>query len=611
MKDIRAKLERGEFAEARSDLLARLDPEADFATQYKLARLMRRIPAAEFGLRPLRVAILPTSTVDQFAEILRLYLARDGFDAEFFIAEFDTVYQTALDPDSALYAFEPDLIWIFTNHRDLGLEPSADPSIEAARRMVEDAVERSDGLVQAIRRHSTAQIIRNNADRPLERVFGNLTAAVPCSHGALLARFNLRLAESSLPGTHVFDLGYLADWIGLGKWHDEAYWYHSKHAFGLNAVGRVAHAAARFIRGLKGLAYKCLVVDLDNTLWGGVIGDDGIEGVRLGEGDAEGEAFLAFQRYLKALKERGVILAVCSKNDPEIAEEAVRDHPAMVLTLGDFAVFACSWSNKADTIRAIAEALEIGLDSMVFVDDNPVERAQVRGELPMVAVPELPDDPALYVRTLDGQLYFEAAVFSEEDKARGRMYRDNAQRNQWKGQFSDIDGFLRDLAMEADVGDIDARHLPRVSQLINKSNQFHLTTTRYSESQLTDMLRDPAYEGMWFKLRDRFGDNGLVSAVLLNKRDDVIEVDTWVMSCRVLSRGMEDFIHNAMVATARESNAHVLRGRYIPTKKNNLVADLYGRLGWDFLGEDDGAFVWELPLHAAVLRENHIKRAGQ
>ena len=605
MKQIKLKIKEEKYKAAFLDLMSEVRPEQGFPEQFKISRLLQKIPNEELGLKPIKVALLTTSTVDHLAEILRLYLAKEGYSAEFYISEYGTIYQTALNPESELYAFNPDIIWTFINYRDLDLVPLTSLSLDEAAEEVAKAIEAINSLVKAIQRQCGAQIIINNSDRPLEREFGNLDVSLPCSRTALIQRFNLELGSSVPSGVLIFDLSYIAEKYGLQKWHDETYWHHSKHAFSLNAAGFVAHSMAKLIRGARGESRKCLVLDLDNTLWGGVIGDDGIEGIVLGQGNAEGEAFIAFQHYLKALKNRGVILAVCSKNQEEIASEAFRSHPEMVLQLEDFSAFICNWQNKADNIRDIADILEIGLESFVFVDDNPVERAQVRTELPIVAVPELPEDPAYYLRTLDQESYFEITAFSEEDKNRSAMYNGNAQRKVSKNKFSDIEGFLTDLSMKAQIGKFDQLNLPRISQLINKSNQFHLTTTRYSEIQLRKMISQKSYEGLWFKLQDRFGDNGLIAVIILHQIDDVLEVDTWAMSCRVLSRGVEDLVHNEIVNVGKERGVKKLRGRYIPTKKNKIVANLYGQLNWL---ECEHANTWEIAINDALLRKNYIER---
>lgn len=585
-----------------------LNPTADFVEQHRQSRRIAKRAHEAPDLRPIRIALLASSTVDHFIGVLNAYLMRDGFKAEFYVAEFNTMYQAALDPNSELYAFKPDIIWIFTNHRDLNfsLDTVTNPEQEIAE--CEEAISRFGTLWEGLREYSSARVILNNADRPEERILGNYDLRHSGSYTRRIARFNDKLVSAAPQEITIFDLSYLCANVGLARWHDRQYWYHSKHAFSPDSTGQVAHAAARLIRGLMGQAHKCLVLDLDNTIWGGVIGDDGVGGIILGQGDADGEAFLDFQRYAKALKARGVILAVCSKNEEENAKEAFERHPEMVLSLEDIAVFVCNWTNKAENISSIANTLDIGLDSIVFVDDNPAERSLVRELLPMVAVPEMPEDPALYCAALDRENYFELASFSTEDQNRGKMYRDNAHRKALQVKITDVETYLANLEMRCVTGKVGELTLPRATQLINKSNQFHLTTTRYSEKYLYDLLERPEYDCLYFQLEDRFGDNGLISVVILEEQDNAILVDTWVMSCRVLSRGVEDFIHNEIMAVARRRGVATAKGTYLRTQKNNLVADLFDRLGWTQIHEDDDRKNWEINPSSAKNRPNHIKR---
>ena len=574
--------------------------EDDFVTQRKYARLVNKLPKDGLELQPLKLALLASSTTDHFAEILRLWLALEGFDADIFQPPFGQTAQSVLDPASALYAFAPDMVWFFGNWRDLRMEvaPGAGrPEVEAA---VQAAVAEAAGLWHALQRHSPALIVHNNADIPAMDVFGHLEATVPWSRRSLLRRYNLALADALPPGVSLFDLDHLSACWGKDRWTDSRYWYHSKHAFAFDAAGTLAFQFARLAGAAKGLAKKCLVLDLDNTLWGGVIGDDGMDGIKLGNG-AAGEAFADFQDYARELKERGIILAVCSKNEDANAREPFERHPAMRLRLDDIAVFRANWNNKADNIREIAETLNIGLDSLVFADDNPAERLLVRDVLPMVTVPELPEDPALYAAALHRERLFETLSFSAEDRGRNDYYRANASRSDLRHAYADLAAFQKSLAMVAETGPIDSFALPRAAQLINKSNQFHLTTTRYGDAEIRAMLADPHWQGRHFSLKDRFGDNGLISVVLLQARGEDAVIDTWVMSCRVLGRGMEEFIANEMIRTAGAMGCRRLVGRYIPSKKNKLVADLYPRLGFaPVTGQTpDGATVWRLDVATA------------
>lgn len=597
------------FREAFANLAQVADPMDDLARQHRYVKLFQALPAGELDLKPLKIGVVATSSVEHLVDVFRFWLAKDGFDAKIHAAEFNTLDQTILDPANALYRFEPDVIWLFTNHRDVNTDLPFGCPTEKVDEWVQEEVQRFVHRWEAVQANSSAYVLQNNADLPLDRVFGNYEGSTPWGRTSILRQFNLRLTHAVTSGVTIFDLDYLSSVYGKRFWFDERYWYHSKHAFTLDAIGFVAFRMARLVKGIKGQAQKCIVLDLDNTLWGGIIGDDGVEGIKLGN-EAAGEAFVDFQKYLRKLKDRGLILTICSKNQEENARLPFENHPDMQLRLDDIAIFTANWNNKADNIREIADVLEIGLDSMVFLDDNPVERELVRSRLPMVAVPEMPEDPARFVRALDHCCYFEAITFSQEDGERNEMYRSNAQRKSMQKSYTDVSDFLRGLEMKAYVGEFDEMNLPRIAQLINKSNQFHLTTTRYSEAQIKAMAKDGNTLCRYFKLKDRFGDNGLISVVILKKQNAKdLFVDTWVMSCRVLARGMEDFIQNEMLFIGRQCGAQRLLGKYIPTKKNGLVAELYKRLGYRLLSNENGSTLWECPVEeGASMRKTFIEQ---
>jgi FkbH-like protein len=370
-----------------------------------------------------------------------------------------------------------------------------------------------------------------------------------------------------------------------------------------------AHSVASILSAQAGVGKKCLVLDLDNTLWGGVIGDDGLGGIRLGQGDPGSEAFSAFQKFIKALRTRGVILAVCSKNDESTAREAFEKHAEMDLRLEDISCFVANWDDKATNIRKIAQRLDIGLNSMVFVDDNPAERAIVRQLLPEVSVPELPADPSGYIWAVEKHRYFQVVSLSSEDLRRTDLYRANEARLDAQSSTQSIDEFLASLEMVARVAPIDATNLERSVQLINRSNQFNLTTRRYSSGEVLAMLQDPAWITRTVSLADRFGDNGLICVLLGRVAGEALSIDTWLMSCRVLKRGVELFLLEQILAIARARGLKRIVGEYIPTAKNALVRDHYRTLGftqvWD---AENGHTKWELAADGAELpSRTHIR----
>jgi FkbH-like protein len=537
--------------------------------------------------------------VDHFVDILRFWLIQQGFDAEFFVSEYNTIHQTVLDPQSALYAFKPDITVILINHRDINVEGISEVvTWDEMTARIDASLAGTKGLWDAVIEKTDSYVIQCNIALPLYRPMGNLEGSLLGGQQNYLRLFNLRLASFVRPGVTLFDMEYIAGMFGKGRWFDERYWYHSKHAFSLDATGIVACRMAKLVSAIKGQAKKCVVLDLDNTLWGGVIADDGIEGLALGNGP-DGEAFVDFQKYLLALKKRGVLLAVCSKNEEETAKIPFLSHPDMQIKLDDIVSFFANWKDKASNIREIAQALNIGLDSLVFIDDNPAERALVRESLPMVLVPEMPADPAEYIAALDREACFEMVSVSDEDRVRSSMYVQNALREDFKQKVSSVAEFLRDLNMEMSVEGIDPGNIQRTAQLINKSNQFHLTTTRYTEAQISALLSS-GWQARTFRLKDRFGDNGLISVFLVEPRGRDLFINTWVMSCRVLSRGVEEFIYNEMIDLARKKDCSRLIGEYIPTAKNKLVEGLYGRLGFYKIQDKAGTSLWGFDVNEAA-----------
>ena len=446
-----------------------------------------------------------------------------------------------------------------------------------------------------------------------EPLFGGYDRMVPGAPATVVTRLNNQVCEAAgRDGVLVLDIARASQRDGIDAWFDVGRWLQGKLEIAPQAAPLYGDLAARILGAQRGLSKKCLVLDLDNTLWGGVIGDDGLDGIVLGEGSAAGEAHLALQHYAKQLKERGVVLAVCSKNDAKIAEAAFRDHPEMVLRRSDFAAFQANWDDKAQNLKAIAARLNIGIDSLVFVDDNPIERARVRQSLPMVAVPELPEDPAHYVRCLAEAGYFEAVAFTAEDRDRAQSYAANAEREALLGSAESMEDFLRGLAMTAVYGPFTAVDHARVVQLINKTNQFNTTTRRYAGDEIARIMEEPDAVTLQFRLLDRVGDNGLVSTMILRPTpddDEALEIENWVMSCRVFGRELEYEAMNIAVEAAKERGARTLVADYIPTPKNDVISRLYPSLGFtevDSPTPANGATRWALDLADYVTRKTHI-----
>ena len=408
------------------------------------------------------------------------------------------------------------------------------------------------------------------------------------------------------------DILYLSAQVGQAAWFRNNYWYNFHMALSPTATVALAQNVAAIVKSVYGKSKKCLVLDLDNTLWGGVIGDDGVQNLILGRDHPVGEAFLDFQRYVKSLQRRGIILAVCSKNDPENAKEGF-SHPDSVLKLEDFSVFKANWDPKPDNIRAIAAELNIGLDSIVFVDDNPAERDFVTEQLPEVAVPNVGTDVSCFAEVLDHERYFEVDKVVQDDLNRSAYYSSNAQRSADRGKFSNYGEFLASLEMTAEIGPFLPVYLERITQLINKTNQFNLTTRRYTSAEVVAIAQDPAFLTLYGRLADKFGDNGLVSVLIGQVLDETLQVELWLMSCRVLKREMEFAMFDALVEQCQARGIRKIVGVYIPSKKNGMVAGHYESLGFRPMNEaSEGRELWSYDLPATYSpRTRYIRRTAE
>jgi FkbH-like protein len=457
-------------------------------------------------------------------------------------------------------------------------------------------VARWTSLWDLLAARTTARVIQWNFPVPDTTPFGHLGARLPGARPTLVQALNLRLGQAAGTMVGILDCERLSASFGKERWFDPRYWHLSKQAVALGAVPLVARHLAAVIAAHLGLSKKCLVLDLDNTLWGGVVGEDGLTGIRVG-GDAEGEAYVAFQEHVLALKARGVILAVCSKNNEADAKEPFEKHPEMRLRLEDISVFVANWESKPDQLRQIAKILDIGTDALVFVDDNPVEREAMRQLCPEIDVVALPADPALYARALSQHLALEPASFTVEDTRRTEQYRARAEAARLEASASSLDEFLESLEMRAVVKPIDDLDLERVVQLMGKTNQFNLTNRRHGRAQVERFVADPDCVHLTLRLADRFTDHGLVSVLVATRDGDALDIDTWLMSCRVIGRTVEAQVLQALSARALAAGCTRLRGTYVPSAKNGMVADVYGRFGFQLLGTaEDGTTTWEYDL---------------
>lgn len=569
------------------------------------ARLGRAILRCDRPLAPLvpfRLGLIGNGTLDLLVPVLVASAARHGLALECIQADYGVSTQEALDPESRINKARPHAVLVALDYRGLPLRFEVGSQAAQAAE-IENALAHLNAIRAGIRTNSGAISIVQTLAPPPETLFGSLERIVPGTPRRVIEELNLRIADS-IPGTQdlLLDVASLAETVGLAEWHSPAQWNLAKLAFADHCLPIYADHVARLLAALRGRSRKCLILDLDNTVWGGVIGDDGMEGIRIAEGDATGEAHLSVQRMALALRRRGIVLAVSSKNTDEIARRPFREHPEMLLKEEHLAVFQANWQDKASNIKVIAETLSLGLDAMVFLDDNPVERGLVRQMLPEVAVPELPDDPAWYARVLAAAGYFDSVAFSEEDRQRAEMYQSNARRVALQQQAGDLGSYLESLEMEISFAPFDRTGRTRISQLINKSNQFNLTTRRYTEADVAKLETDPAVFTLQVRLRDIFGDNGMISVVICRQTlPETWEIDSWLMSCRVLGRGVETMVLREILQQAGAAGITRILGVYRPTERNAMVRDHYEKLGFSLVGEkEDGTTEWTLAVDTDI-----------
>jgi len=572
----------------------RYSKDLDYQTLLRASRCLSR----EGTTQKVELALLADTATQRFVPILRALFHRQRVDAEIYEAPFDAIEPEVYDAQSGLYQFKPDAVAILNSVQALRAGFLCRPGdADSFRKRVGDRIV---AVWEALQSRCRATVIQSNFVLPYERFFGNFDHKVAGSFYATVSALNAHIAEAARQRSSVFvnDVEAIASWVGRVNWFDDRFWDSAKYFCTLDRLPLVASNLVDIVMAIRGRMTKCIVLDLDDTLWGGTIGDDGIEGIQL-NAHGDGEAFYRLQLCLRELRKRGVLLAVCSKNQLENALLPFEKHPEMVLKRGDIAVFVANWNQKADNIREIREALKISFDSMVFLDDNPFERNLVRELLPDVVVPELPEDPADYVRAISELNLFETASFSAEDLKRTELYRAEADRQEAQGNFKSIEEFLQSLDMRITVARFDSFNLPRIAQLIQRSNQFNLTTRRLSETECRALMEDEErWIPLYARLADRFGDHGLISVVILEALEDELAIRDWLMSCRVLARGVEQFMMNRVFEHAKGLGLTRVRGEFIPTAKNGMVKDFFSRFGFSLLEGNNASSHWSLPTEA-------------
>lgn len=545
-----------------------------------------------------RIAVLGGSTTHDIIRMLELFLLNYGIEPEFYESEYAQYWQDAMFDNEELVQFHPDLIYIHTTGRNITFFPDMEDSLQGIEDKLEAQMNHFRVMWEKLENTYNCPVIQNNFEFPFYRILGNRDSYDPHGKTAFIQRLNMEFARYAAQQEHfyIYDIQYESAAFGLDRWTDPSYWHMYKYAMSMQAIPDFAFHLSHIIKAVFGKNKKAFVLDLDNTLWGGIVGDDGPENLEIGQETSMGQVYQEFQGYLKEHKKIGVLLNVDSKNEEENALAGLK-HPEGILKPEDFIVIKANWLPKSQNLTEIASELNIGRDALVFVDDNPAEREIIRQHVPETAVPEMTDgdqvNPDQFIRILDKNAYFEVVTLSEDDKHRNEMYKANAMRKEQEESFGNYSDFLKSLEMEAVIRGFEPVYYSRIAQLTNKSNQFNLTTKRMTQAEVEQMAQDPGYITLYGKLKDKFGDNGVVSLVIGKKNGDTLELILWLMSCRVLKRDMEQAMLDTLVWQSRESGIRKLHGYYYKTAKNAMVKDFYGAMGFQKLSEKDGDSEWE------------------
>ncbi|MBP1672853.1 MAG: hypothetical protein H6Q25_668 [Bacteroidetes bacterium] len=551
----------------------------------------------------IKIALLGDTATQFLSTALKGVGVEKGFNFDLFEADYNQVERQFLDTTSELFQFDPEYIIVFQSTHKL-LSKFNTTSIEKQISVFNDRI----AFIKTICSTTSTRIIYFNYPEIDDQVFGSYANKVENSFIYQIRRLNLELMNLSqqFPNLFICDISSIQNKLGRDFMFDSSVYVSTEMVLSIDTIPYIAYRTIDIISAAQGYFKKCLILDLDNTLWGGIIGDDGIENIQLGHELGIGKAFSEFQQWILKLKNRGIILAICSKNNESIAKEPFEKHPEMVLHLDDIAVFVANWENKADNIRKIQSILNIGFDSMVFIDDNPFERNLVRENIPNITVPELPEDPGEYLEYLYSLNLFETISYSNADLERTKQYQVESQRAALQFSFTNEKDFLKSLAMVSEVAPLNPFNIPRVAQLSQRSNQFNLRTVRYTEAEIEALAQNDQFQNITFTLSDKFGEHGLICVIILEKQNsDTLFINTWFMSCRVLKRGMENFTLNTIVNYAKKNGFKKILGEYIPTSKNGMVENHYIQLGFSPV-ENINHHLFELDVEHYMDKETYI-----
>lgn len=558
---------------------------------------------------PKKIAVLGGSTTHDIIRILELFLLEQGIEPSFYESEYAQYWQNAMFDNQELLEFAPDLIYIHTSNRNITAYPALQDTRESVEELLAAQYKHFEMMWEKLEETYHCSIIQNNFEFPFYRLLGNQDAVD--FHGKInfLTELNRKFYAyaQSHENFYINDIQYLSACYGLDAWSDPFFWHMYKYALCLPAIPMLAFNLANIIKSIYGKNKKALVLDLDNTLWGGIVGDDGVENLEIGQETSMGQVFTEFQQYIRDQKEIGIMLNVNSKNEEENALAGL-NHPDGVLRPEDFILIKANWEPKSKNITEIAQELNILPESLVFVDDNPAEREIVRTQVPGVSVPEI-DKPEHYIQILDKSGFFEVTRLSEDDRKRNEMYKANQARKQLEAGFGNYEEYLHSLDMVGTIRPFEPLYMARIAQLTNKSNQFNLTTRRFTQSEIAQTAADGRYITLYGKLEDKFGDNGVVTVVVGRIEGELLHMELWLMSCRVLKRDMEFAMMDEVVAKCRERGIRVIRGYYYPTAKNAMVKNFYELQGFTKISEDEaGNAVWEYRIPEEYEKKNHVIR---
>lgn len=569
-------------------------------------RELQKACKKEAGGKEIRLAVLGNCATQFFSQAVKGYGRLSGLNLTVFDADYNQIATQLLNPSSEVYGFGADkiLIWLCTEKI---YEEYLAEEVSLRNAFAETYMQKIQHYWDLIENNSKAQILQMNFFEIDDKALGNYSSKMDFTFIYQIRKLNYLLAEAEAKNGKVYPVDALSLQLNLGRdfFFDAALYYHAKMSVSMDALPYLAKAVIDVVNAMNGKIKKCVILDLDNTLWGGIIGDDGMGGIEIGE-YGKGHVFTNLQRWIKQLKDCGIILAVCSKNEADIAREPFEKHEEMILRLSDISIFVANWNDKASNIKMIQESLNIGMDSMVFLDDNPVERNLVKEKCPDIEVPELPKDPALWLDFLQRKNYFETASYTGSGSDRTKLYQREFERKSHQQSFETIDDYLQNLMMEGRAKAFEPVKYPRIAQLTQRTNQFNLRTVRYTEDDIKRLAEDKGFITLYYTLKDKFGDYGLVSVVILKKTSEKdLFVDTWLMSCRVFKRGMEEFVMNHVVQTAKENGFETISSQYIPTKKNQMVKDIYEAMGFN----RDGENLFHLDLDTFKTAKTYIKEA--